>query len=140
MSTFFSPNGSSIWEKTIMKKWFIKPSWTRKIYFKEYESVSFSISSTDWVCTKWLRNTKRKEARTCPQEAFSLAGETRQNLKLYKSTKRGNLFLGNGEIFSKKMANELDSIDGQTLGNIWAEKPICAVISTKFIFCLCFYE
>lgn len=51
--------------------------------------------------------------------------------------KRGNLFLPKGEGFYKKKANELDSADGQTLGNILSrENHMCKGISTKLVSCL----
>lgn len=61
---------------------------------------------------------KEKGSRNLSLRSFQFSRETRRNLRLYRSTKRGNVFLGNGESFSKKMANELDSTAGQTLGNI----------------------
>lgn len=59
-----------------------------------------------------------------------------QNLSVLTGVPKRDLFLGYGDSLYKKMVNELDSENGQTLGNILSrKKQVYTGISTKFIFC-----
>lgn len=82
---------------------------------------------------------KEKESMSLASKNFKFSRENEAEPKAIQRYKKGEPFIfTQRDCFHKKMANELDSADVQTLRNIPSrENHLCKGISTQFVSHLC---